>query len=117
LDTKGIVFKHFLNIRQLCCSIKKQLYTACRQFTFDPNSDLLWINFVNAIKPTLEAMKADQGIKGYTITKVIDPDKKKALLKARIRIVPIEAVEDFDISIYLEDSLTGIVVNTSEEQA
>jgi hypothetical protein len=60
-------------------------------------------------------MKADQGIKGYTITKVASD--KKALLTARIRIVPIEAVEDFDISIYLEDSLTGIVVNTSEEQA
>jgi hypothetical protein len=60
-------------------------------------------------------MKADQGIKGYTITKVAND--KKALLTARIRIVPIEAVEDFDISIYLEDSLTGIVVNTSEEQA
>lgn len=115
LDNKGIEFRHFLNIRQLCCSIKKQLYTACRQFTFDPNSDLLWINFVNAIKPTLEAMKADQGIKGYTITRTAND--KKALLTARIRIVPIEAVEDFDISIYLEDSLTGIVVNANEAQA
>lgn len=111
----ALLFHHFLNIRQLCCSIKKQLYTACRQFTFDPNSDLLWINFVNAIKPTLEAMKADQGIKGYTIAKVADD--KKALLTARIRIVPIEAVEDFDISIYLEDSITGIVVNANEAQA
>ena len=115
LDTKGLVFHHFLNIRQLCCSIKKQLYTACRQFTFDPNSDLLWINFVNSIKPTLEAMRADQGIKGYTITRTAND--KKALLTARIRIVPIEAVEDFDISIYLEDSLTGIVVNADETQA
>lgn len=115
LDNNGIVCHHFLNIRQLCCSIKKQLYTACRQFTFDPNSDLLWINFVNAIKPTLEAMKADQGIKGYTITKTAND--KKALLTARIRIVPIEAVEDFDISIYLEDSLTGIIVNADEAQA
>jgi hypothetical protein len=115
LDNRGIVFHHFLNIRQLCCSIKKQLYTACRQFTFDPNSDLLWINFVNAIKPTLEAMKADQGIKGYTISRVAND--KKALLTARIRIVPIEAVEDFDISIYLEDSLTGIVVSADETQA
>lgn len=60
-------------------------------------------------------MKADQGIKGYTITKTAND--KKALLTARIRIVPIEAVEDFDISIYLEDSLTGIVVNTDETQA
>ena len=115
LNTNGVLFHHFLNIRQLCCSIKKQLYTACRQFTFDPNSDLLWINFVNAIKPTLEAMRADQGIKGYTISRVAN--NKKALLTARIRIVPIEAVEDFDISIYLEDSLTGIIVSADEELA
>ena len=115
LDNRGIVFHHFLNIRQLCCSIKKQLFTACKQFTFDPNSDLLWINFVNSIKPTLEAMVADQGIKGYTITRTAND--KKALLTARIRIVPIEAVEDFDISIHLEDSLTGIVVNANETQA
>jgi hypothetical protein len=112
LDANGIVFHHFLNIRQLCCTIKKQLYNACRRFTFDPNSDLLWINFVNAIKPTLEQMKADQGIKGYTITRTANT--KKALLTANIRIVPIEAVEDFDISIYLEDSVTGITVNTNE---
>jgi hypothetical protein len=115
LDTKGLLFHHFLNIRQLCCTIKKQLYTACRRFTFDPNSDLLWINFVNAIAPTLDSMRAGQGIKGYTITK--GTDDRKALLTAKIRIVPIEAVEDFDISIYLEDSLTGVVVNANEEQA
>ena len=60
-------------------------------------------------------MKADQGIKGYTISRVAND--KKALLTARIRIVPIEAVEDFDISIYLEDSLTGIVVHADETQA
>lgn len=115
LDSKGLVFHHFLNIRQLCTTIKKQLYTACRQFTFDPNSDLLWINFCNAIRPTLEAMKADQGIKGYKITKVAV--NKKALLTAKIRIVPIEAVEDFDISISLEDSLTGIKIEANETEA
>ena len=42
---------------------------------------------------------------------------KKATLKAIIRIVPIEAVEDFDISIYLEDSLSGIVVDVDETVA
>ena len=30
-----------LNIRQLCTSIKKQIYVACKKFTFDPNSDVL----------------------------------------------------------------------------
>jgi hypothetical protein len=100
--TGDLVASSFLNIRQLCITIKKQLYVACRSFTFDPNSDTLWINFKNAIKPTLEAMKADLGIRDYKIIKV--RTDKKATLKAKIRIIPIEAVEDFDLEISLEDS-------------
>ena len=99
---------HFLNIRQLCTTIKKQLYVACRRFTFDPNSDTLWFNFVNAITPTLEAMKADQGIRDYKVVKVFTD--KKATLKAKIRIIPIEAVEDFDITVSLEDSFGEVSV-------
>lgn len=102
LDTGDLVASSFLNIRQLCCTIKKQLYVACRTFTFDPNSDTLWVNFCNAIRPTLEAMKADQGIRDYKIVKVFTD--KKATLKAKIRIIPIEAVEDFDLEVSLEDS-------------
>ena len=115
LTDKGLIFSHFLNIRQLCCTLKQVLYEATRKFTFEPNSDLLWINFVNAIKPTLEAMKADQGISGYKISRVATD--KKALLVAKVRIVPIEAVEDFDISIYLEDSLSVIIVDVDETVA
>ena len=97
-----LVASSFLNIRQLCTTIKKQLYTSCRQFTFDPNSDTLWINFCETIRPTLEAMKADQGVKDYRIIKV--KTDKKATLKAKIRIIPIEAVEDFTLEVSLEDS-------------
>ena len=111
VDGDDLVASHFLNIRQLCTTIKKQLYVACRRFTFDPNSDALWINFINAIKPTLETMKADQGIRDYKIAKVTTD--KKATLKAKIRIIPIEAVEDFDLEVSLEDSFgeTAAVVN------
>jgi phage tail sheath protein FI len=109
-----LLARHFLNIRQLCTTIKKQLYVACRRFTFDPNSDTLWFNFVNAIKPTLEAMKADQGIRDYKIIKVQEEHPKKATLKAKIRIIPIEAVEDFDIELSLEDSFGETAVNTTE---
>ena len=102
LDTGDLVASSFLNIRQLCTTIKKQLYVACRTFTFDPNSDALWVNFVNAIRPTLENMKADQGIRDYKILKVFTDTK--ATLKAKIRLIPIEAVEDFDLEVSLEDS-------------
>ena len=104
--------EHFLNIRQLCTTIKKQLYIACRRFTFDPNSDTLWFNFVNAVTPTLDAMKADQGIRDYKVVKIATD--KKATLKARIRIIPIEAVEDFDITVSLEDSFGGVSVTAVE---
>lgn len=106
-----LVAWHFLNIRQLCSTIKKQLYVACRRFTFDPNSDTLWFNFVNAITPTLDAMKADQGVRDYKILKVYTD--KKATLKAKIRIIPIEAVEDFDIEVSLEDSFGETSVATN----
>ena len=57
-------------------------------------------------------MKADQGISDYKIVKV--KSAQKALLTAKIRIVPIEAVEDFDISITLEDSLGGVTTGIDE---
>ncbi len=111
--TQGdLVASHFLNIRQLCTTIKKQLYVSCRRFTFDPNSDVLWINFKSSITPMLERMKADQGIRDYSIVKAYTD--KKATLKARIRIVPIEAVEDFTLEISLEDSLGETAVAITE---
>ena len=105
---------HFLNIRQLCTTIKKEVYMACRQFSYDPNSETLWTKFCNRLAPTLEKMKADQGIADYKFIKVAS--NRKAFLSAIVRIVPIEAVEDFDISIYLEDSLAGTIVNADETE-
>ena len=107
-----LVASHFLNVRQLCSTLKKQIYVACHRYTFDPNNDTLWFNFCNAIIPTLEAMKANQGIEAYDIVKI--RTDKKALLKARIRIVPIEAVEDFEIDVVLVDELGDVNVEIAE---
>jgi hypothetical protein len=57
-------------------------------------------------------MKADQGIADYKIIK--QKTNRKAFLAVVIRIVPIEAVEDFDISIHLEDSLEGVIATAEE---
>jgi len=103
LTSGGLRASHFLNIRQLCSTIKKDVYVACRRMTFDPNSDLLWVNFCNAIRPTLEKMKGDQGVTDYRFVKV--KATRKGILTARIKIIPIEAVEDFEIELQLRDSL------------
>lgn len=113
-DDDDLIASDFLNIRQLCCTLKKQIYVACRQLTFDPNSEMLWINFKNKIRPILEKMKADQGIQDYEFVKIANAPK--ATLKAQIRIVPIEAVEDFEIDVMLEDSLDGVTIGESEAE-
>lgn len=113
-DDGDLIASDFLNIRQLCCTLKKQIYVACRQLTFDPNSEMLWINFKNKIRQILEKMKADQGIQDYEFVKITNAPK--ATLKAQIRIVPIEAVEDFEIDVTLEDSLDGVVIGESEAE-
>ena len=99
----GLRASHFLNIRQLCCTLKKVLYRAARKYAFEPNSDVLWTNFVAEIKPTLDKMRTGQGIRGYKIIR--EQTSQKAVLKATIKIVPIEAVEDFDLSIEMADSI------------
>jgi hypothetical protein len=59
-------------------------------------------------------MKADQGISDYRLVKIKSKNSSKALLSAKIRIVPIEAVEDFDISLHLEDDLGGMAASVEE---
>lgn len=100
---EGLRAGHFLNIRQLCCTIKKTLYRAARKFTFEPNSDTLWANFCAEIRPTLEKMRTGQGIRGYKIIR--ENTSQKAVLRATIKIVPIEAVEDFDLTVEMTDSI------------
>lgn len=109
----GLTAENFANIRQLCCTLKKQIYSACRTLIFDPNSDLLWLNFCNTIRPTLERMVSLQGIKDYSFEQLETSIKGK--LFAAVRIVPIEAVEDFEIAVTLEDNLDETNVTVEEK--
>lgn len=113
LKESGLIASDFANIRELCSSLKKVIWVACRQLTFSPNSDLLWVNFCNKVRPLLDTMKANEGIKDYAFVKV--PTDKKAVMLGKIRIVPIEAVEDFELDLYLENSIDGQVVEVSED--
>ena len=69
---------------------------------FEQNSDRLWFNFKANIVTLLEDMQTNQGIRGYTI---IRQNSEKAKVKAIIRVVPIEAVEKFDLTVELTDSI------------
>lgn len=101
-----LVATNFLNIRNIVASIKKTLFVASRGLTFEQNSDVLWINFKSGITPLLDQMVSGNGIADYRLIK--KKADKKATLKAIIRIVPIEAVEDFDLTIEIADSTESV---------
>ena len=100
-DVQADRFMNFLNVRMLLCDIKKQIFHAAMRCTFEPNDDIVWINFKTLASSLLDRMKSGRGISWYKWTKEIAP--RKAMIKATLTIRPIEAVESFDINIVLTD--------------
>lgn len=94
----------FLNIRNLCTRLKKQLYVSAKSILFEQNTDRLWFNFKSQLVAILDNMKTGQGISGYKVIKLQATERGQ--VRALIRIVPIEAVEEVDLTIELRDTLT-----------
>lgn len=92
----------FLNIRNLVCDVKKQAYIAAMSCMFEQNTDVLWINFKSMIQPMLEQMRSGGGLKNYKIIKL--PGSERETIRAKIVLVPVYAVEQFIIDIFITDS-------------
>lgn len=103
-NTGSLVASSFLNIRNLCSRLKKQLYVSAKSILFEQNTDRLWFNFNAQLVAILDNMKTGQGISGYEVIKLRATERGQ--LRALIRIVPIEALEEVDLTIELSDSLT-----------
>lgn len=108
VNPEGLVASSFLNVATTCITITKELYKASKKLTFEQNSDVLWVNFKAELTPLLDKMVSGQGIEGYRFIKV--PTDKRATLKAKLRIIPIEAVEYFDLTLELSDSIATVNV-------
>lgn len=94
-------YMNFLNVRMLLCDIKKQIFHTAMRCTFEPNDDIVWINFKTLANSLLDRMKSGRGISWYKWTK--ERADEKATIKATLTIKPVEAVESFDINIILTD--------------
>jgi hypothetical protein len=105
-NTEGTTALSFLNVRNLVSEIKKTLFRTARTLTFEQNSDVLWSRFTLAVYPTLDRMLSGNGISGYKVIRQATP--ARARLKATVRIFPIEAVEDFELSVILEDEAATV---------
>lgn len=95
------LFMNFLNVRVLLCDIKKQIYHAAMRVTFEPNDDIVWVNFKTLTSTPLERMKSGRGISWYKWTR--EYTNQKGTINAVLTIRPIEAVETFNINVVLTD--------------
>ena len=105
-NNSEITASSLLNIRQLCVDIFKSLYINAKGYMFEQNTDRLWFNFKAKIEKLLDNMKTGEGIEGY---KIIRETGDRITVKATIRIVPIGAVEKFDLTVELSDTLEASV--------
>lgn len=103
---KGLTATSFLNVRNMISVVSKVAFEAANRFTFDQNSETLWINYKSYVEPTLARITHSDGAYGYSINKI--KTNKKATLKAEIIIQPIEAVEDIELTIVMTDSATVV---------
>lgn len=104
-NEENLVATSFLNIRNLASDIKKVTYRTARRLTFEQNSDILWVNFKAGITPTLDRMVNGYGLSGYKFQRDYENEhaNEKATLCAKIIIYPVYPVEDFYITVVLED--------------
>lgn len=106
-ENRDLTASSFLNIRNMCSDIKKELFKTARELTFEQNSDILWINFKSLLTPLLDKMVTGNALSGYELLK--RANKKKAELRCVIRLYAIEAVEDFEIEVQLADESTAVI--------
>lgn len=95
----------FLNIRNLVSDIKKEVYRTARKLTFEQNNDVLWVNFKAEVSPLLERMLHGYGISSYKLQLDTQHPRfnERATLCVKIIISPIEPVEDFYVTIIMQD--------------
>lgn len=101
----NLVATSFLNVRNLVSDVKKICYRTARKLTFEQNNDILWVNFKSMIAPTLDKMVSGYGLSGYKFVRDTEHEKAnaKATLCAKIYLYPVYPVEDFYVTIVLQD--------------
>jgi len=100
-NVQNLTATSYLNVRNLVSDIKKLVYSAALSLMYEHNSDVLWSRFKAMIVPTLNQMTTGYGIAGYQVIR--KPTTEKGKLVADIKLYPVYAVEDFDISVIMTD--------------
>ena len=105
-NANNITATSLLNIRNLVSEVKKVAYTTAKSLMFEQNTEILWSNFKAGIAPLLDQMMTGQGLTGYKIIRGVTTERAKVV--AEIRLYPIDAVEDFEITVTISDENVSV---------
>lgn len=107
VPASGTTALNFLNTRNMISDIKKLAYTTAKELMFEQDSDTLWTTFVSRVSPLLNRLKGGFGISDYKLikgtTKYNGDPLTRGEVSVVIRIVPIYAVEYFEITVTITD--------------
>lgn len=98
----GLTATSFLNLRNLLSDVKKQVYRTAKSLLFQPNTNTLWVNFKSGVNQILDKMVTGGGIKSYKIIRGESDEQTKVV--AIIKIVPVYAVEEFEVTVQISNS-------------
>lgn len=98
----------FLNTRNMISDIKKVAYRVAKSLIYEQNNETLWLNFKSQVAPFLEQLKSGAGIADYKLLKLDTHYNGSSLGKEEfacaIRIIPVYAVESFEITVVVSDA-------------
>ena len=98
----------FLNTRNMISDIKKVAYRVAKSLIYEQNNETLWLNFKSQVAPFLDQLKSGAGIADYKLLKLDTHYNGSSLGKEEfacaIRIIPVYAVETFEITVVVSDA-------------
>lgn len=95
-----------ISVRIVANEIKRNIFRACLELTFEKNTIHTWNAFRSKIKPQLTSMKDSGVIYGYQIvmggSTISDEDIAQNRIRGAVRVSIARTAEDFDIDFVLE---------------
>ena len=102
----------FLNVRNLVSDVKKVAYRKAKEVIYEQDSEITWLKFKSGITPLLDQMRAGFGLQAYKIiratTKYDGTPLAKGEMAAVIRLIPIYALEDIEVTCVIEDGEVSV---------
>ncbi len=92
----------YMSLMVMVCDISKEAYNAAVRYTYESNNDVTWLNFKSRIVKLLDQMVSAGVLQSYKVAKQASKTYNEIVCK--ISIAPNLPVENFDISINMENA-------------